>query len=74
MVQSSERKVGMSYLLPLWEPDLWCSFEPVEIRQQSRPTLPQQSLIQDSFYQGHLLCILGIKETKEIKHISLVLS
>lgn len=70
MAQSNGKKVDMSYLLPLWEPDL-CSFEPVEIRHQSRPTLPPQSLIQDSFYQGHLLCIPGIKEAKPI---SLVLS
>lgn len=66
MAQSSGRKVGMSYLLPLWEPDLSCSFEPVEISHQSRTTLPPQSLIQDSFYQGHLLCIPGIKEAKRI--------
>lgn len=70
MAQSSARKVGMNYLLPLWEPDL-CSFEPVEISHQSKTTLPPLSLIQDSFYQGHLLCIPGIKEAKPI---SLVLS
>lgn len=49
MAQSNGRKVDVSYLLPLWEPDLSCSFEPVEIRHRSRPTLPPQSLIQDSF-------------------------
>lgn len=69
MAQSNGRKVDVSYLLPLWEPDLSCSFEPVEIRHQSRPTLPPQSPIQDSFYQGHLLCIPGIKEAKPISSV-----